>query len=349
MANQKKSAFLAEHYDKLVLGAMLAVLVASLVALLAVAGSNRSESARFARDLKTLEGTERRNVERLSGFVFGAALAAARTSYSMSGTNVAFLVPPERVACVNARCAQPIPIDADVCPWCSAEQPDETETVDETWDSDADGMPDEWEKKFSLDPFSTEDAALDPDTDGFTNVEEFQGGTDPRDAKSHPPRFAFLRVSSIDVEPFPYGFNGSKMKGADGQYKFSVKDATGRDWYVKKGQELAKTGFVLKDFSSAMEERKTSTGVRKMEVFTLVFTKEDDQVVMKAGMKPESSIYKASFVCSKDAEPKVYVAKRNETFDFDGDTFKLLSVDRKAGTAKLERASNKEQVDIPAK
>ncbi len=263
----------------------------------------------------------------------------------MSGTNVAFLVAPERVACV--KCSQPIPIDADSCPWCSAEQPDENAALDDTWDSDNDGMPDEWEKKFGLDPFG-DDSALDPDTDGFTNLEEFQGGTDPKDAKSHPPRFAFLRVRSIDVEPFPFSFNGSKMKGADGSYKFAVKDATGRDWYVKKGQTLAKTGFVLQDFSSAVEERKTSTGVRKMEIFTLVFAKDGDQVVMKAGAKPESSIYKASFVCAKDAEPKVYEAKRNETFDFDGDTFKLLSVDRKAGTAKLERASNKEKVDIPA-
>lgn len=347
MASQKKSAFLTEHYDKLVLAAALAVLVGSLVALLVSAGSNKADAAKFRRRVQTLETTERRNVEVVPGLLFAAALEAARASYGMSGTNVAFLVAPERVACVNAKCSQPIPIDADVCPWCSAEQPDENAAVDETWDSDNDGMPDEWEKKFALDPFS-DDAALDPDTDGFTNLEEFQGGTDPKDAKSHPPRFAFLRVRSIDVEPFPFSFNGSKMKGADGSYKFAVKDAKGRDWYVKKGQELAKTGFVLQDYSSAMEERKTSTGVRKLEIFTLVFAKDGDQVVMKAGAKPESSIYKASFVCSKDAEPKVYEAKRNETFDFDGDTFKLLSVDRKAGTAKLERASNKETVDIPA-
>ena len=346
MANQKKSAFLAEHYDKLVLGATLVVLLASLVALLVSAGSNRAEAAKFGRRIRQLESTERRNVSRIPDLVFAIAHAAADGAYSMSGTNVAFLVAPERVACV--KCAQPIPISADSCPWCSAEQPDENAAIDESWDSDSDGMPDEWEKKFSLDPFSAEDAALDPDTDGFTNLEEFQGGTDPRDAKSHPPRFAFLRVRSIDVEPFPYGFNGSKMKGADGEYKFAVKDAHGRDWYVKKGQALAKTGFVLQEFSSAMEERKTSTGVRKMEIFTLVFAKDGDQVVMKAGAKPESSIYKASFVCAKDAEPKVYEAKRNETFDFDGDTFRLLSVDRKAGTAKLERASNKETVDIPA-
>ena len=346
MASQKKSAFLTEHYDKLVLGAALAVLVASLVALLVGAGSSKAESAKFSRRIQALSGVERRNVEVVPGLLFAAARESARSSYEMSGTNVAFLVAPERVSCV--KCAQPIPIDADVCHWCSAEQPSETVTVDETWDSDNDGIPDEWEKRFALDPFG-DDSQLDPDTDGFTNIEEFQAGTDPKDAGSHPARFAFLRVSSIDVEPFPYGFNGSKMKGADGGYKFAVKDATGRDWYVKKGQELAKTGFVLKDFSSAMEERKTSTGVRKMEIFTLVFVKGDDQVVMKAGSKAESSIYKASFVCAKDAEPRTYVAKRNETFDFDGDTFKLLSVDRKAGTATLERASNGEKVDVPAK
>ena len=191
-------------------------------------------------------------------------------------------------------------------------------------------------------------AAIASEDDGFTNHGEFQGGTASRDAGSRPSRFSFLRVRSIDVEPFPYSFNGSKMRGADGEYKFAVKDASGRDWYVKKGQGLAKTGFVLQDYSSAMEERKTSNGVRKMEIFTLRFVKGDDQVVMKAGSKPESSIYKVSFVCAKDAEPKVYEAKRNETFDFDGDTFKLLSVDRKAGTAKLERTSNKEIINVPS-
>ena len=346
MASQKKSAFLSEHYEKIVLVAMLAVLLASLVALLVSAGSSKAESAKFARRIRSLDSTERHNVTVVPGLLFSAARDAARASYAMSGTNVAFLVAPERVSCV--KCSQPIPIDADVCPWCNADQPDETVTIDETWDSDSDGIPDEWEKRFSLDPFSADDATLDPDNDGFTNLEEFQGGTDPRSAASHPPRFAFLRVRSIDVEPFPYGFNGSKMKGADGEYKFAVKDAHGRDWYVRKGQELAKTGFSLKEYSSAMEERKTSTGVRKMEIFTLVFVKGDDQVVMKAGSKAESSIYKASFVCSKDAEPKVYEAKRNESFDFDGETFTLVSVDRKAGTAKLRRASNKTDVDIPA-
>ncbi len=46
-------------------------------------------------------------------------------------------------------------------------------------DSDSDGMPDAWEKKFNLDPQNAADSALDRDGDGYTNIEEFINGTDP--------------------------------------------------------------------------------------------------------------------------------------------------------------------------
>lgn len=46
-------------------------------------------------------------------------------------------------------------------------------------DSDNDGMPDEWELKFKLNPQDAADAAQDKDKDGFTNVEEYLNGTDP--------------------------------------------------------------------------------------------------------------------------------------------------------------------------
>lgn len=40
-------------------------------------------------------------------------------------------------------------------------------------DSDADGMPDEWETKNGLNPNSSADASLDRNNDGYTNIEEF--------------------------------------------------------------------------------------------------------------------------------------------------------------------------------
>jgi hypothetical protein len=49
-------------------------------------------------------------------------------------------------------------------------------------DSDHDGMPDEWEKKYGLDPNDPSDAAKDLDGDGYTNLEEYLNGTDPTKA-----------------------------------------------------------------------------------------------------------------------------------------------------------------------
>lgn len=46
-------------------------------------------------------------------------------------------------------------------------------------DSDHDGMPDEWEQRFKLDPNDSADGAQDADGDGYTNVEECLNGTDP--------------------------------------------------------------------------------------------------------------------------------------------------------------------------
>lgn len=46
-------------------------------------------------------------------------------------------------------------------------------------DSDGDGMPDEWERRFGLDANDAADGPKDGDSDGYTNVEEYLNGTNP--------------------------------------------------------------------------------------------------------------------------------------------------------------------------
>ncbi|MEM3126990.1 MAG: carboxypeptidase regulatory-like domain-containing protein, partial [Candidatus Woesearchaeota archaeon] len=53
-------------------------------------------------------------------------------------------------------------------------------------DSDGDGIPDQWEIRYGLNPKDPNDANLDLDLDGFTNLEEYRAGTDPSDANDHP-------------------------------------------------------------------------------------------------------------------------------------------------------------------
>jgi len=53
-------------------------------------------------------------------------------------------------------------------------------------DRDGDGIPNEWEELYGLDPDDPEDAVKDEDEDGFTNLEEFEEETDPTDKKDIP-------------------------------------------------------------------------------------------------------------------------------------------------------------------
>jgi hypothetical protein len=50
-------------------------------------------------------------------------------------------------------------------------------------DSDGDGMPDDWEKAHGLNPNDASDASGDLNSDGYTNIEDFINGLDPRAAK----------------------------------------------------------------------------------------------------------------------------------------------------------------------
>jgi hypothetical protein len=52
-------------------------------------------------------------------------------------------------------------------------------------DDDNDGMPDTWEQQHTLNPL-VNDAAEDEDGDGFTNLQEYRGGSDPNDPASKP-------------------------------------------------------------------------------------------------------------------------------------------------------------------
>jgi len=47
-------------------------------------------------------------------------------------------------------------------------------------DSDGDGIPDVWERHYGLNPQDFSDGSADKDGDGYSNLEEYLNGTDPR-------------------------------------------------------------------------------------------------------------------------------------------------------------------------
>ncbi|MDA3798542.1 MAG: SBBP repeat-containing protein [Kiritimatiellae bacterium] len=58
-------------------------------------------------------------------------------------------------------------------------------TLQVSADNDGDGMPNDWERTYGLNPWDAADAGLDADGDYLTNLQEFQKGTSPTNSDSN--------------------------------------------------------------------------------------------------------------------------------------------------------------------
>lgn len=88
----------------------------------------------------------------------------------------------------------------------------------------------------------------DPDEDRFSNLEEFLGGTDPRNANSHPPFHTKLTLVKFISKPFRLRFTGSP----DGGQTFTINalDTNSRTQFLEKGQMIKGTPYKLLSFTS---------------------------------------------------------------------------------------------------
>ncbi len=83
----------------------------------------------------------------------------------------------------------------------------EKDDADGMGDTDLDGLPDWWEELWQT-QIETKDAREDPDGDGFTNLQEFENDTNPKNPRSHPPVEESVRdegdLSVFDAEAWPF-------------------------------------------------------------------------------------------------------------------------------------------------
>ncbi|MCL4298836.1 MAG: hypothetical protein KJ077_24070 [Anaerolineae bacterium] len=104
----------------------------------------------------------------------GAPIAADLTNPTLALINVI----PANMAAYEAAIAAASP-----APTTKPEMQVIIDGVNQTSDTDGDGMPDGWELDNGLDP-EVDDASDDADGDGATNLDEYQAGSDPQDADS---------------------------------------------------------------------------------------------------------------------------------------------------------------------
>lgn len=349
MARLEKRNFFRAYYDKIIVVVVLIALLLSLAILIQMSSTQRAMEEKFTNGLNALR-PKFEFAQETDPALFNATMAKLTTPYVIPAKGNSLLVAGERVSCVN--CLLPIPMSADVCEYCQAEQPPEDGTKG-GWDSDGDTMTDDWERKYGLNPVDPSDAHGDLDGDLFTNLEEFLAGTDPTDPDSHPPRVDYLRVDKVEVIPFPYVLSSRQMTGTS--YSFQVNEAQGnRSYFVKIGDEIGASGYKAISHTNKLTIiKRPGVPDTKSEVPILRVSNGEETLDLQQGEKSKWNSFKVTFVCDKINGFEPLEVSNDESFDFDGDSYTVVDVKKdpnaNTGTADIKHKSTQKVITVPKK
>ena len=168
-------------------------------------------------------------------------------------------------------------------------------------------VPNEWFEKYVL-PIEDADALEeDPDKDGFTNFDEWQGRTDPTKPESHPDYTTKLHLVSATEEPFRYVF-ASRTKE-----KFGINDVDQSEptQFLKVGDVIRGTDFKIIKFT---EKKEPNEYGMKMDVSELLLEHQQSgaHVTLVKGRIATSPQSVAMFVYTWGARKEFEVRKDQE-------------------------------------
>ena len=147
-------------------------------------------------------------------------------------------------------------------------------------------VPNEWLEQFGLPIQDADVLDQDPDNDGFTNLDEWQGHTNPTDANSHPEYTTKLKLKSSGQEPFRLVF--SSWVGET--FAINTIDLKQPTQFLKIGDTIAGTHFKVAKFAEKYESNQYGTKIDVSEL-TLENLSNGEQLNLtkeKVATSPES-------------------------------------------------------------
>ena len=345
-------ASLARHYDKLIAAVTAALLVSAVAVLVLSSGRNATEAQAYEQRLDALSPAHPA-MEPLQLGGYSNALGQLARPYRIAvpaDKAVGFFLPQSRVWCANRSCGNLVPKASTNCPVCKTVQPiDPTESLD--YDGDGGGIPDVWERRYNLNPLDKTDDTRDSDGDGFDNLAEFKGDTDPNDPKSHPDLLALIRVEKIVATKLPLKFMAATLL-PDGRHRcqINVQDRTGRapaTFWVVEGETIGKTDFKLQRYIEKTEKR-----MNKISGTLMTYT--DKQVEVGRGDKVFTLKLDQDAVES-DYRITLVQTLNNTRFDVAGDgeflvgdkKYRVIAVDNQATSVVLRNLADGVETKVP--
>ncbi len=213
------------------------------------------------------------------------------------------------------------------------------------------GIPNAWIIQHDLDYTDPRLAEQDPDADGFANLEEFNAGTNPRDAASKPAVWTKLRVKSFEKIPFRIKFMGapSHRRGEpfDAETEFSINtlDYSSPTQFLRLDGKIAGTELQI-----VKAESKTATNAVGTVVDVSELTVKDmstgDEIVLITDKEVDSP-YSYALLANTITGEEIRVEK-GKTFALgtEGGSYKLIDVTEQ-GALISPSDSDGERLTVP--
>src|SRR5437868_4911934 len=147
-------------------------------------------------------------------------------------------------------------------------------------------VPNEWLEQFALPIADSDVLDQDPDSDGFNNLDEWSGHTNPTDINSHPEYYTKLKLKSAAEEPFRLVFSS----WVGDTFAVNTIDFKQPTQFVKVGDPIKGTRFKAVKFLEKYEPNKYGTNVDVSEL-TLEQLEKKQQLTLikeKVAMSPDS-------------------------------------------------------------
>lgn len=200
-----------KHYEKVVLGLFLLLLLLSSVLVLGAFDRSKKdlEQKRLDAASKAKGGSILPTLDP-AGFTAEENLRDTRKTLAVVSTvrddpKGSLVVPNRYVKCFSEKCNYLLALSSDVCPFCATKQLELGRDSEEGDDTDGDGIPDLVEQRYPafLNYLNPQDARQDYDNDGFLNVEEYRAQTAMDDPDVFPPLGNLVRCTKTFRRPLP--------------------------------------------------------------------------------------------------------------------------------------------------
>lgn len=344
---------IVRHYDKLIVVVVLIGLAVSLFYLTSAAGPARErEEENYKRQLQSLKPVSA-GLEAISMSSYETAGRQTRDPLQLQlpdAQQAGFLSPERRLICVVKECQKLIPYEALECPFCGGEQP-VLGAVDTMLDSDGDGIPDLIEIQLGLNPNDPSDALGDLDGDGFSNLEEYKAGTDPKDPKSHPALVVLLRVKKLHWKRLPLLFSNVNKMPDGMQLVFNQIEPTQRTCWVREGDKIGDTDYVVGALTVKDEERENPNmpGIKqRVDVSTVVVRRLSDNKEMTLTINDMNvKVTDVEAVIVLPLDNTEYTVLEGGALKLRDEAYRVLSVDSAKTTVTIENEATGQQKVIP--